>query len=177
MAADEASGRVLWERRAHQYELQRDSLHGLARERAERLNASVRLVAQLRLEADTLRAALAGGPVTEDSAGVRYAHLEADTLGHHVDVDAEVPPPPAEAAGSILLTRDPYAVWLSLLETPEGERLLLAETDARVTAALDSISTQAPEPPGLFDLPNPFSLRFWRDVLLFGGGIFIGSKL
>ena len=88
------SSRVLWERRAFQLEEFSDSLVGLAAERAEELDASARLTAELTLAYKTVRAQLVGSQVTEDSDGVRYAHLEADTLGDHIEVNVTGPAPP-----------------------------------------------------------------------------------
>ena len=136
------SSRVLWERRAFQLEEFSDSLVGLAAERAEELDASARLTAELTLAYKTVRAQLVGSQVTEDSDGVRYAHLEADTLGDHIEVNVTVPAPPESASGEIVVERDPQKVWVSLLETPEGEKLLVAETDARVRAEVGRVITK-----------------------------------
>lgn len=136
------SSRVLWERKAFQLEEFSDSLVGLAAERAEELDASARLTAELTLAYETVRAQLVGSQVTEDSDGVRYAHLEADTLGDHIEVDVTVPAPPESASGEIVVERDPLKVWVSLLETPEGEKLLVAETDAAVRVAVDRVITE-----------------------------------
>lgn len=140
--ANADSSRVLWERRAYQEERGKIEAHGLAAARADSLDAEVRLVAELTLAYETVRAQLVGGEVTEDSAGVRYAHLEADTLGDHVVVDVTVPAPPDSASGTITVDRDPQKVWVSLLETPEGEKLLAAETDARLRVQVDSVVTE-----------------------------------
>jgi hypothetical protein len=136
------SSRLLWERRAFQHEELSDYLVGLAARRAEELDASARLAAELTLAYETVRAQLVGSEVTEDSAGVRYAHLEADTLGDHIQVDVTVPAPPDSATGVITVERDPQKVWISLLETPEGEKLLVAETDSRVKVEVDRVITK-----------------------------------
>ena len=137
--ANADSSRVLFERRADQAKRGEIEARGLAAERAESLDAEVRLVAELTLAYETVRAQLVGGEVTEDSAGVRYAHLEADTLGDHITVDVTVPAPPDSATGTIVVERDTETVWVSLLETPEGEKLLAAEADARLRVQVDSV--------------------------------------
>lgn len=167
----ETDQRRLYERRAFQLEQDNLQLHGLAQMRADSLDAQAYVIGQLTLAYEDVRAQLVGSQVQEDSAGVRYAHLEADTLGTHVEVDVTVPAPPDSATGSVLVEHNPEQVWLYVLETPEGERLLEVETSTRVQAAIDSVAVLAPEPPrGLFSIPQ----LNWNTAKGVGIGLLIG---
>ena len=168
---NETDTRRLYERRALQLSQDNLELQGLARERGDSLDAQAYVIAELTLAYEDVRTQLVGSQVTEDTAGVRYAHLEADTAGTHVEVDVTVPAPPDSATGTILVQHDPEQLWLTVLETPAGERLLQVETSTRVQAAIDSVAVLAPKPPGgLFSIPQ----LNWNTAKGVGIGVLIG---